>query len=270
LAFDLTQKSAGFCRSLPPRLLTSLATLVRAMNCYYSNLIEGHDTHPVDIEHALKDEYSADARKRDLQLEAKAHIRVQQWIDQGGLSGGRESTLEGIREIHLRFCRLLPEDLLWVEDPVTGERIPVVPGELRTRDVQVGRLVAISPGALPRFLKRFEDAYGGLGKTESIIAAAAHHRLFWVHPFLDGNGRVTRLMSHAMFLDKLDRDAVWSVARGLARNVQEYKMLLSNCDLPGRNDLDGRENPSEEALAEFTRFFLMVCIDQVTFMESLM
>jgi hypothetical protein len=81
---------------------------------------------------------------------------------------------------------------------------------------------------------------------------------------------VTRLMSHAMFLDKLDRDAVWSVARGLARNVQEYKMLLSNCDLPGRNDLDGRENPSEEALAEFTRFFLMVCIDQVTFMESLM
>ena len=84
LTFDLTQKSAGFRRSMPPSLLTSLASLVRAMNCYYSNLIEGHDTHPVDIERALKNDYSADPRKRDLQHEAKAHITVEKWIDEGG------------------------------------------------------------------------------------------------------------------------------------------------------------------------------------------
>ena len=58
LALDLTRKSAGFRRSLSPSLLASLADLVRAMNCYYSNLIEGHDTHPVDIERALKIDYS--------------------------------------------------------------------------------------------------------------------------------------------------------------------------------------------------------------------
>jgi len=131
--------------------------------------------------------------------------------------------------------------------------------------------VAISPGALPRFLERFQQVYGGIGKTESIIAiAAAHHRLLWIHPFLDGNGRVARLMSHAMLLSLLDTGAVWSVARGLARNVKEYRMLLANCDLPRRNDLDGRGNLSEEALAEFTRFLLTVSIDQVTFMEGLM
>jgi Fic family protein len=270
LAFELTQKSAGFRRSLPPSLLVSLANLVRAMNCYYSNLIEGHDTHPVDIERALKNDYSKDAYKRDLQLEAKAHINVQKWIDDGGLRGGLAVKVEGICEIHRRFCELLPEDLLWVEDPVTKERHRVVPGELRKRDVQVGRLVAVSPGALPRFLRRFEQVYGNLGKTESIIAtAAAHHRLLWVHPFLDGNGRVARLMSHAMLLDTLDTGAVWSVARGLARNVNEYKELLANCDLPRRNDLDGRGALSEEALADFTRFFLTICIDQVTFMEGL-
>src|SRR6202165_2338652 len=77
LALDLTQKSAGFRRSLPPALLASLAHLVRGMNCYYSNLIEGHDTHPVDIERALKGDYSEDARKRDLQIEAKGHATVQ-------------------------------------------------------------------------------------------------------------------------------------------------------------------------------------------------
>ena len=107
LAFDLAQKAAGFRRSLPPSLLASLATLVRAMNCYYSNLIEGHDTHPVDIERALKEDYSQDARKRDLQLEARAHIAVQKWIDEGGLKG-RAVTADGIRETHRRFCELLP------------------------------------------------------------------------------------------------------------------------------------------------------------------
>lgn len=270
LALDLTQKSAGFRRSLPPSMLTSLADLVRAMNCYYSNLIEGHDTHPVDIERALKNNYSQDARKRDLQIEAKAHIAVQKWIDGGELKGGVALKAEGICEIHRRFCDLLPEDLLWVEDPVTKEKLRLAPGELRKRDVKVGNHIAISPGALHRFLDRFTRVYGNLGKTESIIStAAAHHRLLWIHPFIDGNGRVARLMSHAMMLDMLDTGAVWSIARGLARRVAEYKALLSNCDLPRRNDLDGRGTLSEEALAEFTRFFLSVCIDQVDFMESL-
>jgi len=270
LAFDLTQQSAGFRRSLPASLLASLADLVRSMNCYYSNLIEGHDTHPTDIERALKNDYSQDTRKRDLQLEAKAHISVQSWIDSGGLTGGAALTADGIREIHRRFCKLLPDDLLWVEDPTTKERVQLVPGELRQRDVQAGAHIAISPGALPRFLARFAEVYGNLGKTESILSSAAtHHRLLWMHPFLDGNGRVARLVSHALLLERLDTGAVWSVSRGLARNVQEYKTLLANCDRPRRNDLDGRGTLSEEALAAFTRFFLTVCIDQVTFMESL-
>jgi Fic family protein len=270
LALDLAQKSSGFRRSLPESLLASLADLVRAMNCYYSNLIEGHDTHPVDIERALKNDYSQDARKRDLQLEAKAHIAVQKWIDGGGITG-RTVTSDGIREIHRRFCEGLPEDLRWVEDPVTKERVRVVPGALRTRDVRVGDHIAISSGAVPRFMKRFEEVYGAVNKTESILgAAAAHHRLAWIHPFVDGNGRVARLMSHAMLLNTLETGAVWSVARGLARNVDAYKRHLAACDQPRRNDLDGRGNLSEEALAAFTDFFLRTCIDQVTFMEELM
>ena len=269
MALELAQKAAGFRRSLPESLLVSLANLVRAMNCYYSNLIEGHDTHPIDIERALKNDYSKDARKRDLQLEAKAHIAVQEWIDRGGLKG-RAVTSDGIRETHRRFCELLPEDLLWVEDPEKKERVRVVAGELRKRDVVVGTHVAVSAGAVPRFLSRFAEVYGTLNKTDSILATAtAHHRLLWIHPFLDGNGRVARLMSHAMLLESLDTGAAWSVARGLARNVEAYKRHLVACDQPRRNDLDGRGQLSEEALAAFAEFFLGICIDQVDFMESL-
>ena len=222
LALELAQRSSGFRRSLPDSLVTSLADLVRAMNCYYSNLIEGHDTHPVEIERALKSDYSHDSKQRELQLEAKAHIEVQAWIDAGGLRG-KACAVEGILEIHRRFCERLPAELLWVEQR------PVVGGQMRRDDVQVGRHVAISPGAVPRFMERFAEVYCSLGRTESIVAsAAAHHRLVWIHPFLAGNGRVARLMSQAMMLETLETGAVWSVARGLARNVQSYKAHLAN------------------------------------------
>jgi Fic family protein len=270
LALDLARKSEGFRRSLPVPLASALADLVRSMNCYYSNLIEGHNTHPIDIERALSGDYSADPEKRNLQLEAKAHITVQKWIDEGGLSEAPTSPVM-IRELHRRFCELLPRDLLTVTHPATGEKIEVVPGGLRERDVQVGRLIAVSPGAVPRFLGRLHEAYGRLKGIDAILAAAcAHHRLLWVHPFIDGNGRVARLMSYAMLRETLDTQGLWSVARGLARQEKRYKHHLAACDLPRRNDLDGRGSLSEEELAKFVQFFLETSIDQVSFMESLM
>jgi len=270
LTIDLVARSAGLRRSLPDGTLTAIAELVRVMNCYYSNLIEGHNTHPIAIERAMRKNYDNDPRKRNLQKEAEAHVAVQRWIDGGGLSG-RATTVDGICEIHRRFCAALPEDLLWVEVPDAGDKVRVVPGELRQAFVEVGNHEAVSPGAVPRFMKQFQASYSRLGKAEATVsAAAAHHRLLWIHPFLDGNGRVTRLMSHATMLETLDTGALWSVARGLGRNAATYKQHLANCDLGRRNDLDGRGNLSEETLAEFTSFFLKTCIDQVDFMEKLM
>ena len=270
IALALTAASAGLRRSLPEPIVNALADLVRGMNCYYSNLIEGRHTHPVDIERAMRNDYSTDPAKRNLQLEAKAHVAVQQWVDEGGVKG-RAVTAETICELHRRFETLLPDELLVVVDPDTGRSVKVVPGALRHDDVKVGQDLAISPGAVPRFLRRFEDVYGALGPSETILAvAAAHHRLLWIHPFLDGNGRVARLLSHAVLLDVLSTGGIWSVARGLARNVAAYKQHLMNCDSPARNDLDGRGALSEEALGEFTKFFLELCLDQVRFMEDLM
>lgn len=270
LALELAEKSAAFRSSLPGSIAAALARLVRSMNCYYSNLIEGHDTHPIDIERAMRNDYSADPKKRNLQLEAKAHVAVQEWIDDDGMQ--ETPTAPGsILELHRRFCELLPPELLFVEHPETGERIPVIPGALRDGYVEVGRHVAISPGAVPRFLERMHKAYARPGRIERILATAcAHHRLLWVHPFLDGNGRVARLMSYAMLRETLDTRGLWSVARGLARQEADYKKHLADCDSPRRGDRDGRGTLSEEALAAFAAFFLRTCIDQVAFMESLM
>ena len=270
LAVELTYQAADFKSSLPDGVRVALGALVRNMNCYYSNLIEGHDTHPIAIERALSEDYDNDAEKRNLQLEAKAHIAVQRWIDEGNLKA-RPTAEQSIKEIHKRFVECLPDALRWKKHPQTGEMLPILPGEYRADDVQVGRLIPVSPGAVPRFMARYELAYRNLGRAQTIIAcAAAHHRLTWVHPFLDGNGRVARLVSHAMMLEALDTGGIWSIARGLARDVDTYKGLLAECDQAKRNDLDGRGTLSDEALANFTRFFLKTCIDQVAFMKNLM
>jgi Fic family protein len=271
LVLELTKRSASFSSSMPKGLTEPLADFVRSMNCYYSNLIEGHDTHPVDIERALHNDLAEDdPNRRDLQLEAKAHIEVQRWIDEGGLFN-RETTVAGILETHRRFTELLPNDLRRVEHKDKKEKIEVIPGEMRQHDAKVGRHIAVSPGAIPRFMKRFESRFSGLKDFEAILAAGpAHHRLLFIHPFSDGNGRVTRLISYATLHRTLDTGGLWSIARGLARRVGDYKSRLAECDQIRRGDRDGRGHLGEAALSNFTKFFLEVCIDQTTFMSELM
>jgi Fic family protein len=273
LAFDLAQEASELSGQLHPIVRLSVAELVRSMNCYYSNLIEGHNTHPRDIDRALSEDYSTDPRKRDLQLEARAHIEVQRLIDARADFPKPPASRAFVEWTHREFCSRLPESLLTVENPDTHERLQVVPGELRQRGVAVGRHVPPPGDDLPAFMDRFEQAYATARLTkprQAIAVAAAHHRLLWIHPFLDGNGRVTRLMSHAMLLDLGVGSALWSISRGLARRSTEYKRLLMAADEPRKGDLDGRGALSQGALIDFCAFFLECCLDQVRYMRELL
>ncbi len=273
LVVDLVAKSQRLAGMLNPKVQGSIGDLVRSMNCYYSNLIEGHNTHPRDIDRALAKDYVKEPKRRSLQLEAVAHIEVQRMIDSGQDLEVDPTTREYILWLHRSFCERLPKDLLWVESPGGKKRVEVAPGTFRDGKVTVGRHEPPEPANLDRFILRFEEAYSPsrLSKSARIIAAgAAHHRLLWIHPFFDGNGRVTRLMSYSMLLRLGIGGPLWSVARGLARNVEDYKRLLENADERRQNDLDGRGTLSEKALVDFCRFFLKVCIDQVDYMASLL
>ena len=274
LAMNLATKASGLASLLPPAVRLGVGDLVRSMNCYYSNLIEGHDTHPRDIDRALTHaDYSADPQKRVLQHEAVAHIEVQRLIDHGEDLPVDATSLEYIVWLHREFCQRLPEELLWSQNSDTGERLQITPGELRKSSVQVGRHIPPKAESLLRFLERFSEAYDSqnLSRVRQVIGLGAmHHRLLWIHPFYDGNGRVTRLMSHASLLRCGVGSSLWSVARGLACNVQDYKALLMTADAPRRGDLDGHGALSAQALKEFCEFFLTICIDQVDYMSSLL
>lgn len=273
LAVQLVAEANALAGRSAPQLRASVGDLVRSMNCYYSNLIEGHNTHPRDIDRALANDFSHEPRQRDLQREALAHIHVQKLIDLGEDPQIWPATATYARWLHREFCSHLPPDMLFVDHPDTGERVPIVPGDFRERDVKVGGHWAPSPDDLPSFLARFDQAYDAppLNRFRQIQSVGAvHHRFLWIHPFLDGNGRVARLMSHALLKRLGIGTSLWSVARGLSREDQRYKDLLKFADAPRQSDRDGRGQLTERGLLEFSRFFLEQAIDQIAFMGQLL
>ena len=256
-----------------PIMRDSIGDLVRSMNCYYSNLIEGHDTHPRDIDRALANDFSTEPKRRELQQEAVAHIHVQRLIDSGRDPDVWPASAAYAAWLHEEFCSHLPPEMLWVIQPGTGEKLPVIPGEWRTHDVEVGRHLPPEHDDLPRFMARFDRAYDAppLNIFRQIqTVGAVHHRFLWIHPFLDGNGRVARLMAHALFKRLGIGTSLWSVARGLAREEELYKKLLSQADGPREGDRDGRGNLTQRGLIAFCKFFLDRSIDQIRFMSGLL
>ena len=279
LIANLTISSARLAGRLHPRTAASLADLVRIMNCYYSNLIEGHHTKPRDIERALADDLENDQLRRDFQIEARAHVRLQRTIDRLYAEGNlpEPASADFLRWLHSEFYRDASEAMLWIDNGERGFRMePGVFRSLSEHNVSVGRHIPPGSDRVDEYMHYFEQRYrlAPMGKGAQIIAmAASHHRLTYIHPFPDGNGRVSRLMSHAMGLTAgIGASGLWSVSRGLARGLesrQDYKNKMDYADTPRQGDLDGRGNLSQKALLEFIRWFLAVCLDQVVFMTGL-
>ena len=276
LALEVLQKSAALGNRQHPVTLDTLRELLRIINSYYSNLIEGHNTHPHDIVRAMQKEYDSEPAKRNLQMESVAHITVQRDMEKK-LREESEVNMTGrefLCTLHREFYRQLPEEFRVVTNPEMGRESLVMPGELRGESVKVGYHQPPGHSSLKAFLDRFGEFYAldrHHGALKLVAAVAAHHRLMWVHPFLDGNGRVARLFTEAYFHRiPVHGFGLWSVSRGLARRNVDYKSALARADAPRRNDLDGRGNLSNKGLIYFCRFFLEVCLDQVEYMGGLL
>ncbi len=279
LVAELSAATATLGHALRPRTVATLSQLVRILDSHYSNLIEGHNTRPRDIERALAGELDADASRRNLQLEAKAHVRVQADVDAKAAAGTlpEPASSKFITWLHREFYRNAPDATLRIRGP--GRDILMAPGAWRSapeQDVAVGRHAPPSSARVPEFMHYFEERFRlePLGKAGRILSmATAHHRFNYIHPFPDGNGRVSRLMSHAMAHSAgIGAHGLWSISRGLARGLtsrSEYKQMMDHADTPRQGDLDGRGNLSQRALSEFVLWFLRVALDQVQFMTGL-
>lgn len=243
----------------------AIARLVRSMNSYYSNQIEGQSTHPRHIDRALREDFSATPDIARRQRIAVAHIRAESLLEAVAVGEERVLTSGFLREAHAAFFGQLGE-----ADRQTPQGVDVVPGGLRTQDVTVFRHQPPTAQSVPRFLEHADRSYGRRWGLDMLLVAIAssHHRLAWVHPFLDGNGRACRLQTHMALLPL--SGGLWSVNRGFARNRDRYYEHLSNADMPRHGDLDGRGNLSERMLRAWCEFFIETCQDQVDFMTRML
>jgi Fic family protein len=276
LAIEVIKGAAKLSSSIHPLTRRAIAEFLRPMNSYYSNLIEGHDTHPIDIDKALKQDYSTDKKKRSLQLEAKAHIEVHKKLGDKILEEKcHPFDVDFIKWVHNEFYTYLPDDFKIVTNK-EGKDLKVTPGEFRDCEVEVGNHIAPASSHLDSFIHRFENIYKGVFKYENplvriVAIAASHHRMAWIHPFLDGNGRVIRLLTDSLFIHQdLDASGLWSMSRGLARNRDEYRAMLANADRLRSNDYDGKGNLSNKCLEDFCLFFLRIANDQLQYMSQIL
>ncbi len=253
-----------------------VSQLVQRMNCYYSNLIEGHKTLPRDIEQAERQQLTEGPQEeRDKQLLAEAHIQTEAAMIKRleSQEGVDVFSSDFICWIHRTFYERLPESMREAKT-LAGASYQIEPGQLREFMVDVGRHTPPDHSVLPQFLDRFRKAYSepSILATQQLVAiAAAHHRLAWIHPFGDGNGRVLRLHSHALLhRQNLHGHGLCTLSRGLARNRQSYFNHLQAADRGRENDFDGRGNLSAKQLSAFCRFFLKTLLDQAQFMNGLL
>ncbi len=273
---DLSRAATALGNTAGQTAQLELRKLLRSMNSYYTNRIEGEHTRPSDIERALQQDFSAQADLARKQRLAVAHIRTEA-VCEAELDHRRtqgEATDAAARWLYT------PEALTWLHaqlfdglpasDLTLADGSQMVPGQFRQRAVAVGRHEAPTAASLPLFLARWAEVYGRARRGEaSIVAlAAAHHRLAWTHPFLDGNGRVTRLHTHLVLHALGLTNGLWSPLRGFARTEARYKALLQAADEHRRGDLDGRGNLTQAGLVDWIHYTLDVCIDQVQFMAQ--
>ncbi len=252
-------------RATHPNTRERLREVVRSMNSYYSNHLEGESAHPQDIGRALKNDFSNKPDVARRQRIALAHMEAEKELESLAEGGVHPLSSVFLLRAHAGLYGRLA-----LEDRRTPEGKVIEPGLLRQEDVTVGRHQPPAWQSLPGFLQRADAVYSRTWNSDSVLyaIAAEHHRMLWIHPFLDGNGRACRLQTHGALLPL--SAGLWSVNRGLAHHRDKYYVALANADMARHGDLDGRGNLSERMLRAWCHFFIELCEDQVTFMAKML
>lgn len=94
-------------------------------------------------------------------------------------------------------------DILEVHKRVLGHVDPIEGGEFRRTQVYVGGHIPPGPGDLAILMNRFEQWLNSplaLSMHPVRYAALAHYKLVHIHPFIDGNGRTSRLLMNTILM----------------------------------------------------------------------
>ena len=120
------------------------------------------------------------------------------------------------------------------------------PGQYRSGPVQIAAAPHLPPDALevPGYMAELTAFVNQAHppKYDLMKVALAHHRFAWVHPFGNGNGRVVRLMTHALLIKYGFQVAaagrLLNPAAVFCADRNRYYSLLSQADSGAEADLE--------------------------------
>lgn len=245
-AHALIERDARLSNCLPAETVLALSDVMDIIGTYHSSRIEGYEVEPEVFTQAVADQDGPSTRVvrslHDALMVMRKRVRSCDFKAYGSST---------VQMAHRLFC---------------AEQVEHMPGAYRQGVVTVGKHVSVESEAVPGMVGKLLEFHARASSKASklISLLALHHRLVWIHPFLDGNGRVARLILQ-LAMSEAGFSALWSISRGLSLRVDDYYRALAGADQPRMGDLDGRGNLSDKRLVEFVQFMLEACEQEIDY-----
>ena len=181
-------------RPLPAATLKSLREYYRVGLTYTSNALEGNSLTESETKVVIEDGLTIGGKPlRDI-YEATGHAKAYDFLYE--ISKERPVSESDILELHRLFYSQIDKDNagVWRKVPVFisgSHRALPAPGNV--------------PSLMAGFVKWMAENEGRLHPVE--FAALVHQKFVYIHPFVDGNGRMARLLMNLALLR-----AGWTIA----------------------------------------------------------
>jgi len=168
-------------RPFPPETLQSLKEYYRVGLTYSSNALEGNSLTESETKIVIEDGLTVDGKPILHAYEAIGHAEAYDHLYE--ISKDKPLELADILKLHELFYRRIS---------------PEVAGKIRTGQVFLSgsRYRLPKPADLPKLLNEFVVWFNASEKHLHPVefAALVHQKFVFIHPFADGNGRVSRLL----------------------------------------------------------------------------
>ena len=224
-------KEASLNLVFPQEWQNQLDRLNRVRAVHGTTAIEGNPLSEAEVAQQMErlEQQNYDDEGKTLtkeQLQIRNAGVAQSWVKKRFLPDSRPVGLQDIFTMHEMITR----------DSDTRNNIP---GELRSFSVTVGTedLGGVHIGApherLPRLMEEYIDLINSrrLDDNHPVIRALlAHFFLVTIHPFGDGNGRVSRLVEAGILFQRgYNVHGFYGLSNYFYRHEQEYKSILQQC-----------------------------------------
>lgn len=266
-AQKLYTDSAKLSKFYNKHIITSLKSLFKISNVYYSNNLENHYIQPNYIYQAMHGHFSDNQKIKNLQFLSVASLHVQDYLIKNIYFYENPYSQDLITNIHERFYfDHNMDNFLRISNK--GNSFVMQPGILREMNVISRKHEAPNFSLLNTLLHHFETSYEKslhVDKVAKIIyALCSYHRLVWIHPFLFANERIARF--HLDFLFNffgVSGYGLWGMSRGMKKNRLNYKNALLDADEESKSINEGQL--SNEGLKKYLHFMLDIANAQIEF-----